>query len=54
LLYSGSCSVNFSFSTIFNFLAILQVLHFLATFQFLNCAFLIFHHFQCFSPYSRS
>ena len=43
--YSRSYSVCFSFSMIFSFLA---------TFQFLNCAFLIFHHFQCFSPYSRS
>ena len=33
------------FSMIFSFLTILQVLH---------CAFLIFHVFDCFWPYSRS
>ena len=44
--YSSSCHVNislfFSFSS------------FIALFQVLQCAFLIFHPFQFFSPYSRS
>ena len=40
-----SYSVYFSFSKIFSFLAVIQVL---------QCAFLIFHVFECFSPYSRS
>jgi hypothetical protein len=31
-----------------------QIFNFLAICQVLQCAFLIFHGFQCFSPYSRS
>ena len=38
-------TVCFSFSMIFSFFTIFQVL---------QCAFLIFHFFKCFSPYSRS
>ena len=45
-LYSRSKNVCvFFFLTFFSFFAI---------FQFLKCAFLIFHVFECFSPYSRS
>ena len=40
-----SYSACYPFSVIFSFLSILQVL---------QCAILIFHLFQCFSPYSRS
>ena len=43
--YSTSYSLLFSFSMIFTFPFILQVL---------QCAFLIFHDFECFSPYSWS
>ena len=38
--YSRCCSVCFSFSTFFTFIAILQVL---------KCAFPIFHFFECFA-----
>jgi len=40
--YSRSYHMSFSFSLLVSFLAIFQVL---------QCVFLIFHFFQCFSPY---
>ena len=43
--YSRSYNVSFSFSLLIIFLTVFQVLQW---------AFLIFHVFQCFSPYSRS
>jgi hypothetical protein len=43
--YSRSYNVSFSFSLLVSFIAIFQVLQW---------AFLIFHDFQCFLPYSRS
>ena len=61
LPFSRSYRVYVSFSTLLNFLAKIQVSNphishfslFLTIFQVLQCAFLIFHGFSCFSAYSR-
>jgi len=47
--YSSSCHVNFLFLSFF-----FSFSSFIAIFQVLQCAFLIFHPFQFFLPYSRS
>ena len=65
LAYSRSYSVHFSFSTFFsvsrhNAGPTVYFSHFsrfsvlLAIFHIIQCAFLIFHPFQCFLPYFRS
>ena len=48
---SGFSPRSMSYQVIFSFP---ELVSFLAIFQVLQCAFLIFHIFQCFSPYSIS